>query len=363
MSSSTSSDNKKVLLAAHVLVSRETGAMRRQVIELIDKSVAPMTLTSRVERVEAEEPEDVRAKLAGAPPGALVDLDAKNVADEQMRPLVKVMHLRQVSNALKHLAAIRRVVSCGGAPGAPGAPGAGPRFALVLEDDALFGDQMVDAVTRAAQDAPEDADIVFLGLPSTRKPPAAGQPSSFDDPLQLFSSHVLPACDSYLITPAGAAKLAARFLPIRFCTTAHLTYLLRAGVAKSYVAVPNAFVDGSKVGVLTSSLNQNNQLLWNNPYCRAEATLRRRPYGPDERAQFEQAWGEQMFKEHPDALVLRADHLAAIGSIDEAATTYTKALEMYDRMGCIVNNSSDWLRRYMNMYGLKQPDLVDVTPS
>ena len=351
---SPGNQKKAVLLAAHVLVSRETGVMRRQVVDLIDKSVAPLTLTSRVDRVEAEEPDDVRAKLAGAPPGVLVDLDAKNVSDEQMRPLVKVMHLRQVSNALKHLAAIRRVVACSGSIPAGGDA---PRFALVLEDDALFGDQMVEAVTRAAHDAPQDADIVFLGLPSTRKPPSAGQPSSFDDPLQLFSSHVLPACDSYLITPVGAAKLAARFLPIRFCTTAHLTFLLRAGIAKSYVAVPNAFVDGSKVGVLTSSLNPNNQLLWNNPYCRAEAVLRRRPYGPDERGQFEQAWGDQMFKEHPDALVLRADHLAAIGSVGEASATYAKALDMYDRMGCIVNNSSDWLRRYMRLSVSQQTDL------
>jgi hypothetical protein len=354
----SSGSQQKVLLAAHVLVSRETGAMRRQVIELIDKAVAPLTLTARVERVEGEEPEDVRAKLAGAPPGALVDLDAKNVSDEQMRPLVKLMHLRQLSNALKHLAAIRRVVSCSVPPGV-----GAPRFALVLEDDALFGDQMVEAVTRVALDAPQDADIVFLGLPSTRKPPSAGQPSSFDDPLQLFASHVLPACDSYLITPAGAAKLAARFLPIRFCTTAHLTYLLRAGIVKSYVAVPNAFVDGSKVGVLTSSLNANNQLMWNNPYCRAEAVLRQRPYGPEERGKFEQAWGEQMFKEHPDALVLRADHYAAVGSIEEASAAYAKALEMYDRMGCIVNNSSDWLRRYMNLSAFKQADLPPSSPA
>ena len=340
----TKPQHQKILLGAHVIVSRETADMRRHVLTLLDQGVAPMTLDGRLERVEGDDPDDVKAKLAGAPSGMLVDLEAKNVQDEHMRPLLRGLHLRQVSNALKHLAALRRVAAAATKPG-------GPRFAMVVEDDALFGDQMSDAVFRATRDAPADADVVFLGLPSTRRPPTLDEPAAFDDPLQLFASHVLPACDSYLVTPAGAAKLAARFLPIRFATSAQLTMLMRAGAFKAYVAVPNAFVDGSKVGVVTSSLNPNNQLLWNNPYCRAEAIVRKRPYGPAEQAQFEAAWGEQMFKEHPDATVLRADHLLASERYQEAAAAYKQALEMYDRMGCVVNNASDWLRRYMGVYG------------
>ena len=338
------------LIAAHVIASGETIAARRKILEQLEKQVAPLTATRRVERVETDEPEDVRAKLAVAPQGSLVDLEAKNLADEQMRPLVRGLHLRQVSNALKHLSAIRRVASTAAASG-------GARFALVLEDDALFGEQMPEAVARACEDAPADADVVFLGLPSTRKPPGPGEPSAFDDPLELFGGQPFPACESYLITPAGAAKLSAAYLPIRFATNGHLTYLFRAKVAKAYVAVPNAFVDGSKVGVMTSSLNANNQLLWNNPYCRAEAAVRRRPYGPDDRAQFEAAWKDQMFKEHPDSLVLHADHLAATGKSGEAASAYAKALDSYGQMGSIVNNTSDWLRRYMNLHAELQQDI------
>ena len=333
-----------ILLAAHAIVSRETAAMRKHVVQQLEQALAPLALSGRLERVEGEEPEDVRAKLAGAPAGLLVDLEAKNVEDESMRPLARSLHLRQVSNALKHLAAIRRVA-------AAGAPSSGtPRFSLVVEDDALFGDQMPEALSRAARDAPADADVVFPGLPSTRRPPAADEPAAFDDPLQLFAGHVLPACESYLLTQAGAHKLAAKFLPVRFSTAAHLTYLLRRGVAKAYVAVPNAFVDGSKVGVVTSSLNPNNQLLWNNPYCRGEAAVRRRPYGPDERAAFEAAWKDQMFKDHPDSIVLRADHLAASGAAAEARDEYARALDAYDKSGCVVNNMSDWLRRYMAVF-------------
>lgn len=340
-----------ILISAQAIVSVETMEARKNIVELLERHLAPMTEKRKVERVEGDDPEDVRAKLAVAPPGSLVDLEAKNVPDEEMRHMVRGLHLRQVSNAFKHLAALRRIAV---------APSGGARFSLVVEDDALFGDNMVEAVRRAAEDAPADADVVFLGLPSTRKPPGPGEPSSFDDPMKLFGGQVIPACESYLITPAAAAKLSAAYLPVRFATNAQLTFLFRAGVAKPYVAVPNAFVDGSKVGVMTSSLNTNNQLLWNNPYCRADAAVRRRPYGAEDAKQFEAAWSEQMFKEHPDAVVVRADHLAASGKPSEAATEYAKALETYGKMGCVVNNTSEWLRRYMNLHGKLQSDIDGI---
>lgn len=333
-----------------MIVSAETGDRRTRLVEQIDAKVAPLAMSGRVERVIADDPAEVKVKLESPTATTIVDLEAKNLSDEQMRPLVANMHLRQVSNALKHLAALRAVSALAAVEGTDV-----PRFSLVLEDDALFGDQMTDVIAGVAAGAPSDADVVFLGLPSTRQAPPRGSPPVFDDPLQLFKDHVVPACESYMVTPAGAAKIVAGFLPIRFCANAQLTYLLRSGAAKAYVSVPNAFVDGSKVGVVTSSLNPNNQLAWNQAYAQLDALIRRTPgsYAETQRAQFDAFWSQNAFKEHPDSLVLLGDHHRKLGEVAASEAAYDRALAAYDRDGCIVNNNSDFLRRWMSLFSFQ----------
>jgi hypothetical protein len=346
------------LLAAHLVTSPEVSGRRQPLIAALHHAVAPLTMTGRLEPVLGFEQDAVKAALSApqqTPP--LVDLDATHMDDVSMRPLVHSLHVRQISNTFKHAEALRLIAALPvPAQQGPGVP-PHPRFGLVLEDDAVFSATMVQALTRAARDAPADADLVFLGLPSTRTIPPEEDRSEFDDPLSLYANHVIPACESYLVTPAAAGRIAALLFPLRLNTTGQLTYILRKGAAaKAYVAVPNAFVDGSKIGIVTSSVDGNNQLLWNQAYCRMDAILRQVPkdgaYTEAMQAQFEAVWeNEQQFKEHPDVLVLRADHLARSGRRREAEDTYERALGLYDRDACVVNNGSEFLKRYMAIFG------------
>jgi hypothetical protein len=345
-----------LLRSAYVLTSETAAAncaTRRALRDALIGVVAQVTATGRVDRVEGFEPDAVQQLLSTPdmkPP--IVDLQPERLEDTVMRPLLRGLHLRELSNALKHLTAIRAVSRL--ADGAAAAPT--QRFSLVVEDDAAFGEGMVEALARAARDAPEDADLVFLGLPSTGPPPPAGLAAraKFADALVLFDNQVLPACESYLITPAGAARLASQFLPARFCTTIHLTYLLRKGVARAYVASPNAFVDASKLGLTVSTVASNNQLLWNPVYCRAD-TLVRGDQGQgasaDYVARYEELWAQQQYKEHPDVLALHALHLERCGRVADALEVYERVLGLLDRGGCVVNHSSEFLKRYMALHG------------
>jgi hypothetical protein len=318
-------------------------------VEQLAHALGPATVGGRLELVEAHEPAAVAQAVQSAPPGSLIDSDpARLVDDEGMRPLVGPMHQRHLSNALKHHEALRRIAANAGA-------GTAPRFALVLEDDAVFVDgQMQDALRRAIDGAPADTGIVFLGLPSLSSAPSTDEDSRFEDPLVVYSGQVLPACDSYLVTPAAAAALAAAYLPVRFAgAAAQLTYLLRRGVTRAVFAAPNAFVDGSKVGSATSSLNSNNRLLWNQPYCRLDEIVRRgraceQPYAGE--AEFSAIWEGSDLKEHPDGLVLLGDHHSLAGRYADAEDAYRKALEGFTRDGCIVDRSTEFMKRYMALY-------------
>jgi hypothetical protein len=334
-----------LVLAAYVVTSAvATGAdpQRKKLLAAIHGGVAPLSATGRVEQIDNFEPDDVQRLLAVPQQQPLVDVDASHVDDEGMRPAVRNLHVRQISNSLKHVLALRKA-------GALDAAGGG--FALVLEDDAAFGDTAHEAIARAVRDAPPDADLIFLGLPSARTPGAGmASPALFDNPLDVFRNHVFPCCESYLVKPAAAARIAAAYMPIRFPTACQLTYLARRRVFQPYAVVPNAFVDASKLGLTPSSLDANNQLLWNQAYCRCDVLVRQPGYDP---LAYEELWQQQPFKDHPDVLALHAQHLEATGKLDDAQAACARALELYERHGCLLVGS-EFLKRYMALFGRKQ---------
>ena len=311
-------------------------------LALIEARLPALSQKGAVERVTQDE----AAELVGRVP-VLVDVDASHVDREEFRPLVRNMHIRQVSNAMKHMSALRRAAAAADEPHQF-------RFSLVIEDDALFGDNVCAALRAAATHAPADADVVFLGLPSTKAPPKDEGSAIYDDVFALFN--VLPACDSYLVTPAGAKALLSHMLPVRFPTNVQLTYALRCTSLKAYVSVPNVFVDGSKLGVYTCSLEANNKLIWNQHFCHLDALVKNDAAYADASggaavdAEFERIWAAQPFKEHPDVLVLKATHLAKSRRFREAEATYAAALAQYDKAGAVVNNTSDFLRAYISLH-------------
>jgi hypothetical protein len=327
-----------------VVHSPMLAAARAASLNLINSRVAPACFTGMLEMVTSDEPNELVSRIA-----TIVDVDATHVDDAVFKPLVKNMHVRQVSNTMKHVAALRRASNHDG--------GGNSRFSLILEDDALFGDNVLTALGYAVKDAPGDADIVFLGLPSTKQPPKEGG-AVFDDVLTLFGT--LPACESYLVTPEAAAKISTAMLPVRFQTNVQLTYAIKTLGLKAYLAVPNVFVDGSKLGVFTCSVDPNNRLMWNQHYCQMEAIVRNvAAYnisgGAECDAEFQKAWNDQPFKEHPDVLALKAVHLVRMGRHAEAHPVFATALELYDRNGSIVSNTSEFLRNYIAIFRVLQP--------
>ena len=247
-------------------------------LKLMDERIAPMSRLGIVMRVLDDEPEAITVdRLAG-----LADTDPSHVDDATFRPLVRNMHIRQLSNTLKHAAALKAVAkdSMGGedddGKGKGNNKGKGKtgahRFSLVVEDDALFGQNIASTLRGACTLAPQDAGIVFLGLPSPVSAPTQEGVSVFDDAVERFQ--VLPACDSYLVTPAAAAALSEHMHPVRFPTNVQLTYAIRRAGIRAYLAVPNVFVDGSKLGVFACSLDPNNKLVWNQSFCKLDALVR-----------------------------------------------------------------------------------------
>jgi GR25 family glycosyltransferase involved in LPS biosynthesis len=343
------SSSHQILSSVHILTSDATRSKRASLINALETSLGKIAPPSHIKQVyDAKtrflEPEAIPGMLsAWKADKPLADLDPKNVPDPAMSQLARPLHVRSISNTLKHHEAILEI--------AKNYESSGAKYALVVEDDAVFSEeQMLDAVTRAIKNAPADAELIFMGLPSKRSADSIVESgkAEYDDVSELIATQVLPACDSYLIACSAADRIASGFLPVRFSTNIQWTYLIRSGVVrKAYIAVPNAFVDGSKLGVFPSSISTNNQLIWNPGYCQLMSMVAQKDV-----AGFEALWNKQtaMLQNHPDALVLLGDYYLISGREKDAEIAYERALKTYEAEGCLVNNTSEFMKRYMSVY-------------
>jgi hypothetical protein len=311
-------------------------------VRLIKEFIGPLSAKGGVDIVTQYEPD---AQLMKSICNDIVDVDPKHMLD--IEPIfvkyVKPLHLRNISNTLKHHTALGKIAGeCG--------VGGDDKFSLVLEDDAMFSNDVASVLKNIVDTAPPDADVIFLSLPSPPVLPTPSISARFHEALVLFDN-CIPACDAYLVSQSAAKKLSEAMFPIRLPTNLQLSLLIKKFGLRSYVSCPNAFIDGSKLGVYTSSIETNNRLSWNQSYCRMIEILISQTMSQDQKCtEFSKAMSNQPFNEHPDIISTSAMFLTHIGKYEEANKEYERAMSIYERDKALFNDSSDFLRRYMSLF-------------
>lgn len=304
-------------------------------------------LRAHVTFVTDHEPHELSAlkSLAG-----LVDVDPANARDvPDLAREVRALHINQLSCALKHAAAIAQIAS------------ADRGFHVVLEDDCLFGEDVVSKLLQALRSLPTDYDLAFLGLPA----PLSAQDTRPVRAVTLSSVYpILPGCDSYVLNPAAARALLPWVRPVRMTANLQWNYLLRKQpTLKAYLLTPNVFVDGSKLGVYLSQQDSNNRLVWNEAYLKLEKLVAARdlPKSPAELQAAQELVDSLPFKTHPDMLRLLAKLQHRLGNLREAETLFRQAYDITVAEKCVLNSSSQLLRDYMVLHRDLQSDMGSVT--
>jgi len=301
----------------------------------------------------------------------------------------------QASNTLKHRLALEAAASTDKADDAV--------LHLVLEDDAVANQAtLVATLTRAISAAPSDWSVLFLGLPSSiaraRNQENAARRAEGKEPLDenapaferladfysFFRLEALPCCESYLVRPSAAKELAPLFRPVRFVANVQLSWAMQkikhvvgsneprllasaeSGcvnvAARAYVAAPNIFLDGSKLGLFTSAVQPNNRLLWNPTYMEISGMLRRLEAAStaeeDDHVQkamlnrVGQLADAMTLKNNPDVMYLRAQVRLVQGRVKEAAELMDAAYASYVEQGCILGRSSAFLNAFCDLHRL-----------
>jgi hypothetical protein len=269
---------------------------------------------------------------------------SKDNSGELYDNLVKNMHINQISNALKHKAAIFKGAVCDA------------DYVLVIEDDVLYGDDVVEKLKDVCGLLASSTEIqlLFLGLPSLL-------PIDEGKTVTRKTSdfyRILPCCDSYIASKATILKLAQNFGQIKFTANIQLSYICTSRDIQSHMMTPNVFLDGSKYGAYLSSVDPNSKLIFNPDFNKLAGIIGKGHYTPTEDSIIENAFENIKFKNHPDVMHLEATYLINKANYVKAEAILDNVFSIVSQNGCIINTETEFLRTHMRMYKHLQPDLV-----
>lgn len=248
---------------------------------------------------------------------------------------IRNMHVHQLSNTLKHFKALEKISQRDD-----------DIISIVLEDDILYEESAINTLEKALQEMPVNCDIMFLGFPSNN--PIDHSKLKFQTTTEMFK--ILPYCDSYIITREAAKKLYDNYLPLKFVTNIHISFLIEKLELKSYQCVPNVFIDGSKYGAFASSLASNNVLVFNGDYNAVKTIVSKETISKQEEDLVETLFEKSQIKEHPDFIYLQGLYLIKKQKYKDAEKIFESTYNRYKSLNCIMNHESTFLKDYIRLF-------------
>lgn len=258
--------------------------------------------------------------------------DTKDIFDA----LIKNVHIRQLSNSLKHLEAYKKIFD------------SDDDYSLILEDDVLFSNNVNDELMNAIKAIKKIKDkwhIVFTGMP---------HPVDFKIEKPIIKTtdvfKIIPVCDSYFVNKKTVKELIDAFSPIRYITNIQLSYAMTHKNIETYMYSPNVFIDGSKYGVFLSSLEANNKLFFNNDYNKLVGLVRKEVLSEEDMKEVESLKSVIQFKEHPDIQYQFGVFEIRKKNYKEAKAIFDSIYDIYTKNSSLVNNESEFLFNYCNLF-------------
>jgi hypothetical protein len=266
-----------------------------------------------------------------------VNYDAIKAEDplSAFNPFMRNLHVNQLSNALKHFKAIQLAASSDDGT-----------LSIIIEDDIVYNENIADSLFNALTNVPTEYDLMFLGLPSSRDVENNATYQKVSDVFQL-----IPACDSYHITKGAAQKMAEMYAPIKFANNIQLTYAIIKNSMRAFLAVPNVFIDGSKLGLYFSSLEVNNRLIFNQEYVKlARMVSEKAEFSEEDVEAINAEFRNVKLKTNPEFYYLKAIYETKRHNFEYAKAIYAYAFDIYENNGGLINNQSTFLRDYMRVF-------------
>jgi hypothetical protein len=320
---------------------------RREMCEALHKIIGSMEdVHVTFEYIEERDPDTLQVNAMNS----LVNLEPlKDVSyADDFNGLLRPLTIPSLSNLLKHYEAYGKIKEHAKAERKEKSDE--KHMYMVIEDDTCFDNKVARNLQRVLrhEQLPADYDLVFLGFPHTLP-----VPKDFLEIREIFK--VIPGCDSYLVSPSCAEKLHSHMVPIKFIGNIQLSYLIAKLELRAYMSHPHVFIEGSKLGIYSSTINPNNSLIYNSQYAELAQILgKKEELTLQEKERFEKVWDECRFKENPDVMYLRCLYYIKDGKYSQAMSLCDETFDECKKRGVIMNRQSAFLNRYIDLCRMVQ---------
>jgi hypothetical protein len=252
------------------------------------------------------------------------------------------LSIHTISNGLKHFKAIQMI-----------SKEKENTINIVFEDDVMCSNKLFTQLNSLYTNINEVPwDIVLLGQPSEEVQSANNLSLKKITP----TNTIFPCVDSYLIKPSFAKSILINFFPLRYPLNIQLSYIIdKMNNQNCYKIFPNITGDGSKIGIYTSSIMPNNVLLFNNIYKKIYTTLEKySSLNDDQINEIKSLLEQNEYKSSPDFIHIEALLYMKIGDLQKSKSLFEKAYDSYNLKKTPMNNTSVFLKNYINIFKLIQ---------
>lgn len=304
--------------------------MRKQICESFINKIND-SFDVNIKYIDEEDPKDIDVTKIKE----MVKLE-KSQTNDIFDALLKNIHVKQLSNTLKHLKAYQYIEK------------STDDYSLILEDDIIYSQEVVQNLKNVMENMktlPEDWNILFTGMP---------QPSGLNITQPIINVNeifkIIPVCDSYFVNRKNVTELISKFVPIKFCTNIQLSYIFTHQGIKAHMSVPNVFVDGSKYGMFLSSLETNNKLFLNPDYNKLITIVNKKEYSDEEKNIVDQIIKNTQFANHPDFMYQVGLYQLHNKNFIKAKEIFDSLYDIYTKNNSVMNSESEFLFNYCNLF-------------
>jgi len=263
---------------------------------------------------------------------------------------ISTLSMPQISQTMKHEAVWDKIVI---------APKEDDALHLVIEDDSLIAEDSKCFLTELFKNKAKFSqpwDILFLGLMSGIVPT-----ESLDIRPTSVTYKLLPCKEAYFINTKTAFRLKGGLSTIRFTLSLYLSHSIATLNLESYYLNKRITIDGSKLGIVPSTVRNNNMLILNAEAMHLTELSKQTPIDIEKYMKDVNDINTRLQQfQSPNVMHLYAKcHLQA-KKYKEALPLMEQSISMMQsRKGCL-GNTSEIVQDLIKIYGYMQQDLPEL---
>jgi hypothetical protein len=272
----------------------------------------------------------------------IVSLNKDDIDDDDFKNQVIPLNTSQLSNLNKHLKAYELIKN-----------NDKDEYHFIIEDDIIVLDDFINNINSLLNKITElDFDLILTGI-------AINQSDDF----KLLNSYnyfkVLISKCSYFISKECAVKLIEFNTKIRFTQKLTLSYFIwkNKDTIKSFVCNKNLFFEGSKIGVFSTSINNNNFLYQNGEFVKLTQLIGDNEYIPNDIIKQVEDIFNSAGKNNPDFLHTLGLAYYKNKNYKKAKDTLIEAVKCLKKNDGFISQHNEILNNCINMHQYEQSDI------